>query len=514
MGTNAPGIQAKINTRPIGQPAPAQGSDFFFVIGWSLFGPVETPTLVTGWTDYVSKFGGFHSNSEMANAVYLFFKNGGRRAWIVRASTSGTAPFLNINDRAGTPVATLKIAAKYPSLLADCTYAIAAGDVANTVNLTVESLTLGIREVFKNFKITLTSAETEAIAAGNSPLYSIACVNAESRLVVLTSLNSATVAPNNLPALSTVTNGVVQTTALTGGADDISQITSLDNALETLSELYGTGTIAAPGFPSFAAAIIAHAENFKRIAIVEIPDTNDTNPELITYRATIDSSFAAAYYPPRIQMRDFKGSGQVKSYLPTGAIAGIFAKAEEQIGIHKAPANYRLADVVGWDIAAFGAMNEGQREFLNERQINAIALIPEQGIKLYGARVLKSYGRITALHEQRILNAIYYRLKRSLQEFVFEPANQQLFRELRSVCSQYLRELYQSGALYSANGTEDAAFRVVCDESNNPPEQLQQNRVSVEVWVHLVGMAEQIVLSINSAPLATNFNTLITGGDE
>lgn len=505
MGTNAPGIQATINTRPIGQPAPAQGSDFFFVIGWSLFGPVETPTLVTGWTDYVSKFGGFHSNSEMANAVYLFFKNGGRRAWIVRAATGGTAPFLNLVDRAGAPVSTLKIAAKYSSLLADFTYIVAAGDMANTINLTVESLTLNIKEVFKNLKITLTSAETEAIAAGNSPLYSIARVNAESRLVVLTNLNSATVAPNNLPALG---NGT-----LTGGADDITQITSLDNALATLSELYGTGTIAAPGFPSFTAALVAHAENFKRIAIVEIPDTSDTNAELVTYRATIDSSFAAAYYPPRIQMRDFKGSNQVKSYLPTGAVAGIYAKAEQEIGIHKAPANYRLAEVVGWDMTMFGAMNEAQREFLNERQINAIALIPEQGIKIYGARVMKSYGQITALHEQRILNAIYYRLKRSLQGFVFEPANQQLFRELRSVCSQYLRELYQSGALYSANGTKDAAFRVVCDESNNPPEQLQQNRVSVEVWVHLVGMAEVIVLSINSAPLATNFNSLITGGD-
>lgn len=506
MPTNAPGISAVINNRPVSQPAPAQGSDFFFVVGWALFGPVNTPTLVTGWADFTAKFGGFHSNSELANAVYLFFKNGGRRAWVVRASTGGTAPFLNLVDRAGTPVATLKIAAKYPSLLTDFTYAVATGDIANTVNITVESVTLGITEVFKNFKVTLTSAETEAIAAGNSPLYSIARVNSESRLVALTNLNSATAAPNNLPALGTG--------SLTGGADDISLITSLDAALGTLSELYGTGTVAAPGFPSFTSALIAHAENFKRMAIIEIPDTNDTNAELLAYRATLDSSYAAAYFPPRIQMRDFKGSGLVKSYLPTGAIAGIFARSEQEVGIHKAPANYRLAEVVGWDQSVFGAMDEAQREFLNEKQINAIALIPETGIRLYGARVLKSYGRITSIHEQRILNQIYYRLKRSLQEFVFEPANQQLFRELRSVCSQYLRELYRSGALYSSDGSEDAAFRVVCDESNNPPEQLQQNRVAVDVWVRLVGMAEQIRISINNAPLAANFNSLITGGDQ
>lgn len=507
MPNNAPGIQATINTRPIGQPAPAQGSDAFFVVGWTLFGPVRTPTLVTGWAEFQAKFGGFHANSELANAVYLFFKNGGRRAWVVRESVSGTAPNISLVDRtSGTPLDTLKISAKYPSLLSDFTYAITAGDITGTVNITVSSATLGITETFKNFKISPTADETEAINQGNSPIYNIARVNNESRIIELTNLNSASAAPTNLPALG---NG-----SLTSGADNIAGISSLTDALATISELYGTGTVAAPGFPSFSAQVISHAEAFKRMAIIEIPDTNDTEAELITYRATLDSAYAAAYYPARIKMRDFKGGNLVKDYLPTGAIAGIFAKSENERGIHKAPANYQLTEVVGFDETKYGAMTEARREFLNEKQINAIALIPEQGIKIYGARVLKSYGRVTTIHEQRILNAIYYRLKRSLQEFVFEPANQQLFRELRSVCSQYLRELYRSGALYSADGSEDAAFRVVCDASNNPPEQLQQNKVSVDVWVHLVGMAEQILISINSAPISVGFNDLITGGDQ
>lgn len=507
MPTNAPGIFASINTRPIGQPAPAQGSDAFFVVGWALFGPVRVPTLITSWTEYVNKFGGFHANSEMATAVYLFFKNGGRRAWVVRQSEGGTSPFLNLMDRAGAPAQTLKIESKYPSLLADLKYSVVAGEVANTVDLIIESATLGVRETFRNFKITLTIAESAAINAGNSPLNSIERVNNQSHLIVLTNLNSATAAPNNLPALAAAV-------ALNDGADDISNITSLEPALATISELLGPGQVAAPGFVSATALLVAHAENFKRIAILEIPDTTDTDAELVTYRAALDSSYAAAYYPPRVQMRDFLGSGQLKSYSPVGAIAGIFARAEQEIGIHKAPANYRLAEVVGWDAAQFGTMSEGRREFLNEKQINAIVLLPEQGIKVYGARVLKSYGRITAIHEQRVLNVIYYRLKRSLQEFVFEPSNQQLFRELRSVCGQYLRELYRTGALYSPTNNEDEAYRVICDETNNPPETLAQSRVSVDVWVHLTGMAEMILLNINSVPLATDLDVLINGGSE
>lgn len=503
---NAPGIQATINTRPLGQPAPAQGSDVFFVVGYAAFGPIRVPTLITSWNEYVNKFGGFHANSEMADAVYLFFKNGGRRAFVVRESVNGVAPFVNVNDRANVPSSTLKISAKYASSLTDLKYTVVAGALNNTVDLAVESATLGIREVYKNFKINLTADDQAAVDAGDSPLNTIETVNGKSHLIVLQNLNSAAAAPANLPALG---NG-----ALTGGSDDISDIGSLATALETLSELYGPGQVAAPGFITATGLLVAHAENFKRIALIEIPETSESNAELVTLRATLDSSYAAAYYPPRIQMRDFRGSGQLKSYSPVGAVAGIFAKAETDIGIHKAPANYRLAEVVGWDTTTFGTMNEGQREFLNEKQFNVIALLPEQGIKVYGARVLKSYGRITSIHEQRVLNAVYYRLKRSLQEFVFQPANQQLFRELRSVCAQYLRELYRSGALFSPTANEEDAFRVICDETNNPPEMLQQHKISVDVWIHIVGMAEQILLNINSVPLATDFDGLISGGNQ
>jgi uncharacterized protein len=501
MANNIPGIFATINTRPLGQAAPAQGSDAFFVAGWALWGPVRTPTLVTSWNEYVTKFGGLHPNSEMANAVFMFFKNGGRRVWVSRESVGGTAPGISLSDVAEPAVPTLNVTAKYPSLIADLKVTVQQNP--GFVNLIVESATLQRREVYPNFKITFTPAELAAIAAGNSPLYNIARVNEESQLVVLEDLESTSVAPENLPFVQ-----LGSTVTLTGGADNIASITNLNDALAVFTELYGAGQVAAPGFPAQNANLVNHAETFKRIAILEMANTVDTNAELLTFRGAFDSSYAAAYYPPRVKMKDFAGNNQLKSYSPIGAIAALFAKAEDQVGIHKAPANYRLEEVVGWDVATYGALDEGQREFLNEKQINAIVLLPEQGIKAYGARVLKSYGRITAIHEQRILNAIYYRLKRSLQEFVFQPTNESLFREIRSTCGQYLRELYRQGALYSPSGNEDDAYRVICDASNNTPDQLAQNKVTVDVWVRLVGMAEQILIQINSVPLATNLDTV------
>lgn len=506
MSTNAPGVQATINTAPFGQPAPAQSSDMLFIIGWAIWGPKNTPTLVTSWNDYVSKFGGLHASSDMATAIYLFFKNGGRRAYVTRVMDAAAAKAtVVIPDGHTTPVTILTATAKYASE-ADAIavkITISAGTASATKKLVVENTVLGVREVYDNFKITFTTNEQNALNAGNSPFYDFNRVNAESKLITLAKNGSnAHTSPDNLPAANTYN--------LTGGDDDIADITDFATALALLDETFGPGQLAAPGFVSQNAALVAQAEATKRIALLDLA-ADDNLSDALTARAVLDSSYAALYYPARVQMRDINGSGAIKEYSPVGAIAGIFAKSEQEIGIHKAPANYRLTEVVGLNEATFGVVNDSMRESLNEKQINAIASLPEQGIKVYGARVLKSYGRITAIHEQRILNAAYYRLKRSLQEFVFQPANQGLFREIRSVCSQYMRELYRSGALYSPTGSEDDAYRVICDETNNPPEQLQQHKVSVDVWMHLVGMAEVVLVRLNSVPLATEFDSLVGG---
>lgn len=502
----APGVIATINTQPIGQPAQERSSDAFFGLGWTTWGPTETPTLVTSWADFQEKFGGLHPNSELANAIWMFFRQGGQRAWICRAKHSdfavATKTLKDLGASAGQD--TVRVDAKYPSSSVDIKVAASAIAANNTVTLTFSSVKLNRIEKYENFKLTFTTSEQDALNVGQSSFNSIATINAASKLVKLTDLTSNTASPNNVPR-------ELAATALTGGVDTIGSVVDADFATaisKFASEDYGAGQIAILGFPTTAnrAALVSHAETFKRIALLEHEETSVAN--VLTLRATYDSSYAAMYYPAKVQMLDFAGSGIGKNYSPLGAIAAIFAQAEFDVGIHKSPANYRLLEVTSLLPDTYGAMTDSARLSLNEKQVNAIAYFPEQGIKVYGARVVKSYGRITAIHEQRVLNAIYYRLKRSLQEFVFQPANQSLFRELRSVCTQYMRELYRAGALYSASGNEEDAYSVVCDTTNNTADQLAQNKVTVDVGVHIVGMAEMIFLNINSVPLATDLTAI------
>jgi hypothetical protein len=79
------------------KPIEGVGTAVAAFVGFAEAGPVNTPTLVTNWTQFVSNFGGFIEGSYLAHAVYAYFLNGGGVAYVVRigaddSSAEGEAP--------------------------------------------------------------------------------------------------------------------------------------------------------------------------------------------------------------------------------------------------------------------------------------------------------------------------------------------------------------------------------------------------------------------------------------
>jgi phage tail sheath protein FI len=512
-GAAVPGVHASVNTSLIGAPVQPGASDALFSVTYSAWGPVNVAKTVTGIADLTRQFGGLNANSHGINSLHNFFRQGGRRAWVVRVVGAAAAvATATLNDRAGVPVATVRVDARYPSSTVDVRRKVETGSTANTVKLTFRSVKLNVIEVFDNFKLTFTQQEIDDINAGRSVLTRIQDVNDRSQLVKLTDLASATAAPNNLPALAAEA-------VLAGGNDDFAGITDAtfigaDNGLEKTglhvfnSEEFGTGQVALHGVTTQAAhaALIAHAETYKRFALPD-PAFGDDRDEVVAARKLHGSPYAAIYWP-WVEQLDLEGTGVRKFYPPSGFVAGIFARAENEVGVHKAPANYLVRGVLDVERAPNGSpqVDEATRAFLNRNEVNVIAPLQEQGIKVYGARVMMSFGRVTAVHQQRILNRIYYDLKPAYQELPFATydAEGRVFRVAASVSEQYLRLLYRSGALTSTTGREEDAFKVICDSSNNPPETIDQKQLYVDVYVHLVEMVEMVLLSINNVPLATS----------
>ena len=90
MTYQSPGVY--IEEVPSGpQPLAAAPTSVVAVIGNLRKGPLNTPTRVTAWSDFVRTFGGAHADGYTAEAVYGYFENGGPAAWVVRVDPSLSA---------------------------------------------------------------------------------------------------------------------------------------------------------------------------------------------------------------------------------------------------------------------------------------------------------------------------------------------------------------------------------------------------------------------------------------
>src|SRR4051794_1740572 len=81
---NAPGIYIEELDSGVHPIAGVSTSDTAFV-DWFPRGPVEVPTRITSFDDFVRVFGGLTDGSQASYAVYEYFLHGGAVAWVVRA---------------------------------------------------------------------------------------------------------------------------------------------------------------------------------------------------------------------------------------------------------------------------------------------------------------------------------------------------------------------------------------------------------------------------------------------
>ncbi len=82
------------------RPIEAAGTSTALIVGYALKGPINQPTFITSYDQYVRDFGGIYDLfdrglsievDEMGHSVKAFFQNGGSKAYIVRLTGDGAA---------------------------------------------------------------------------------------------------------------------------------------------------------------------------------------------------------------------------------------------------------------------------------------------------------------------------------------------------------------------------------------------------------------------------------------
>ena len=147
-------------------------------------------------------------------------------------------------------------------------------------------------------------------------------------------------------------------------------------------------------------ALIQHCEARRdRVAILDVRPEDDTPEEALAWRQQFDTSYAALYFP-WLQVNDpVAGPGALRQVPTCGHVAGIYARGDTRIGVHKPPANEVVAgvqDVIpSVDDIAHGA--------LNVNGVNVIRVYPGRGVRVAGARTLSSDSLWRYINVRRLL---------------------------------------------------------------------------------------------------------------
>jgi hypothetical protein len=327
-------------------------------------------------------------------------------------------------------------------------------------------------------------------------------VSANSRLVQLESLKSGTPPPFNYPVLDVET-------MLAGGRDGAEQATAADfigwdrglghrGGLLALEDVEEVGLICAPDLISFKEerevetvqrAILDFCERRKTcFAILDMPQSLDMD-QARDWRQNLDSKYGAIYYPWLKVIDPIRGRG-VRLVPPCGHVAGVYSRTDQALGVHKAPANEVLNEVVGLTTD----LVKDTTDILSPEGVNCIRAFRGRGIRIWGARTLSSDKAWDQVNVRRLFIMVERSIAEGSEWVTFENNDYKLWKTVERQVSKFLYDLWKEGMLKGA--VPEEAFWVKCDETTNPPQVREAGEFFCEIGIAPVRPAEFIIFKI------------------
>ncbi|HEU4349799.1 MAG TPA: phage tail sheath subtilisin-like domain-containing protein [Actinoplanes sp.] len=235
------------------------------------------------------------------------------------------------------------------------------------------------------------------------------------------------------------------------------------------------------------AEVLAHCRLVGgRFAILDGVPTADL--ELVErQRAALHGEDGALYFP----WLWTPGRAREPAYLPPcGHLAGVYARTDRSVGVHKAPANEVLQGVL--DLRTDLGVDAVGRLF--DAGINCLRAQPGRGIRVWGARTLSDDTAWRQIGARRVFLTVRRWLERFMDRLTYEPNDVRLWVRIMRETAGYLDDLFQSGALHGRS--PDEAFFVKCDGETNDRSTVDAGSVVTLVGLALSAPAEFVVARI------------------
>lgn len=234
--------------------------------------------------------------------------------------------------------------------------------------------------------------------------------------------------------------------------------------------------------------VLAHCDRLgDRFAILDsLPDAGVD--AVLQQRRGLSGTNGALYYP-WVQVVD--GPASSGGFVPPcGHVAGVYARSDQRVGVHKAPANDVLKGVLNLETN----LSNAQQGMLNPEGVNCLRAFPGRGIRVWGARTVSSAPAWTYVNVRRLFLTAGRWIERTMAGAVFEPNDSRLWARITRELTAYFNDLFRRGALKGRAAQE--AFYVKCDAETNPPEVRDAGMVVTEIGLAPAVPNEFVVVRI------------------
>ena len=245
-------------------------------------------------------------------------------------------------------------------------------------------------------------------------------------------------------------------------------------------------------------AAIALCDQRRAMLLVDPPPNVNTVSGATDWKTNtigVVNANGAAYFP-RLRLADALNNGQLRTFAPSGVVAGVYANTDATRGVWKAPAGIN-ATLNGVQSMTY-QLNDQENGALNPIGLNCFRTFPLYGPVLWGARTLVGADAMASQWKyvpvRRTALFLEESLYRGLKWVVFEPNDEPLWAAIRLNVGSFMDSLFKKGFFQGV--TADQAYFVKCDSETTTQQDIDQGIVNVLVGFAPLKPAEFVVIQI------------------
>jgi len=230
------------------------------------------------------------------------------------------------------------------------------------------------------------------------------------------------------------------------------------------------------------------------IAVVDLQNYGATVSNVTGTAATLNSSYAAAYWP-WLQTQSSTGKNE---FVPASVvIPGVYAFTDGAAAPWFAPAGLTRGGIPNV-IQAERKLTRSQRDTLYNANVNPIATFPGSGIAVFGQKTLqKAASALDRVNVRRLLITLKKFVSDVSRNLVFEQNTNVTRNRFLAQVNPYLESVVQQQGLY--------AYRVVMDDTNNTSDVIDRNQLIGQIFIQPAKTVEYVILDFTIEPTGATF---------